>query len=420
VSEPNGTQVAALQRPTNSDKEAWKAYWKAQGQSWRTEPEIDAERQIYLTKRRAIVPNIENGVYPFKDIKLSRADVEWLLVTHENGRGPVDWSDVCQRERKGLDLRGANVGMTDLQELPLACLQCSAKWNVLSEMNQLQQNEALTILKGVNFRRTHLEGAILARVHLEQVNMSGAFLENAYLVRTHLEDATLWGAHIQGTNLTGTYLEGALLGNIVLSNEDRIGPIVVDTQWGSTNLAIVNWSQVKMLGDEHRIPKKQLAQSVGSTNLLTGYEKAVRAYRQLATALQNQGVNEDAARFAYRAQRLQRVVLRYQKKFGQYLFSLILDLLAGYGYRPGRSVVWYLVMIFGFALTYANFGHLPFFPDSLVFSLTSFHGRGFFPGLGSETSLHNPLVVLAAIEAVVGLFIEISFIATFTQRFFGK
>jgi hypothetical protein len=59
-------------------------------------------------------------------------------------------------------------------------------------------------------------------------------------------------------------------------------------------------------------------------------------------------------------------------------------------------------------------------PDAFVYSLTSFHGRGFFPGLQSQHSLHDPLVMLAAIEAVVGLFIEISFIATFTKRFFGS
>ena len=98
----------------------------------------------------------------------------------------------------------------------------------------------------------------------------------------------------------------------------------------------------------------------------------------------------------------------------------IIDLLAGYGYRPGRSVIWYLVTIFGFALAYFAIGHLPFFPDAFVFRLTSFHGRGFFPGLGSENSLHNPLVIMAAFEAVIGLLIEISFIATFTQRFFGR
>jgi hypothetical protein len=114
-------------------------------------------------------------------------------------------------------------------------------------------------------------------------------------------------------------------------------------------------------------------------------------------------------------------VLSYAvRRFGQYLFSLFLDLLAGYGYRPGRSVIWYLVTIFGFALAYFAIGHLPFFPDAFVFSLTSFHGRGFFPGLGSANTLHSPLVVIAAFEAVIGLVIEISFIATFTQRFFGR
>jgi hypothetical protein len=59
----------------------------------------------------------------------------------------------------------------------------------------------------------------------------------------------------------------------------------------------------------------------------------------------------------------------------------------------------------------------PFSPlEAAVFSLTSFHGRGFFPG---GLSLDDPVTVLAALEAVIGLFIEISFIATFTQRCFG-
>ena len=50
-------------------------------------------------------------------------------------------------------------------------------------------------------------------------------------------------------------------------------------------------------------------------------------------------------------------------------------------------------------------------------SLTAFHGRGFFataflPG--------DPQAALAAGEAVIGLLIEITFIATFTQRFFAR
>ena len=220
--------------------------------------------------------------------------------------------------------------------------------------------------------------------------------------------------------LPNTYLSG--LGNALSLGNKKYGfTSVVDIRWDDVNLAVIKWPQVKMLGDEHEAKQKMRNGNAkdGDTRIAE-YETAVRANRQLAIALQTQGLNEHAARFAYRAQKLQQVVLRRQKKFGSYLFLGFLNVLAGYGYRPGRSVFWYLVIIVGFSLAYYSFGHLPLLPDAVVFSLTSFHGRGFFPGLGNETSLHNPLVVLAAIEAVVGLFIEISFIATFTQRFFGK
>src|SRR6266487_2724816 len=120
MSEQDGRQAPALQHPTTSDPEAWKAYWTSQGQPWRTEPEIGTKRQEELAQRRAVIPNIEQGIYPFKDMKLSRADVEWLLATHENGRGPVDWSVESQRGREGLDLRGAYLQYADLRGLPLA------------------------------------------------------------------------------------------------------------------------------------------------------------------------------------------------------------------------------------------------------------------------------------------------------------
>jgi hypothetical protein len=81
----------------------------------------------------------------------------------------------------------------------------------------------------------------------------------------------------------------------------------------------------------------------------------------------------------------------------------------------------YLCVILGFALVYFKLGqgtppHLSFI-GALTFSVTSFHGRGFFPG---GVSLDDPITQIAAVEAVLGLLIEISFIATFTQRFFGS
>src|SRR4030081_3250768 len=114
MSEQDNGKVSTLQHPATDDPEAWRAYWKAQGWPWRTEPEIDAERQKYLTERRAIMPNIEQGIYPFKDVKLSRADVEWLLATQNEKYMSVKSSDNIQQKREGLDLRGAYLNKVNL------------------------------------------------------------------------------------------------------------------------------------------------------------------------------------------------------------------------------------------------------------------------------------------------------------------
>ncbi len=113
--------IQSQPRPTSPQE--WRQYWQFQGQLWRTEPEIDANRQEELNRRQAIIPDIEKGIYPFRGMKLGRADVEWLLATHENGLGPVDWSDEKSLyERKGLDLRGADLRRVNLDGLLLACM----------------------------------------------------------------------------------------------------------------------------------------------------------------------------------------------------------------------------------------------------------------------------------------------------------
>jgi len=430
-------QVSTLQRPTTDDPKAWKAYWKAQGWPWRTEPEIDTERQKYLAERRAIVPDIEKGIYPFRDIepKLTRADIEWLLATHENGRGPVDWSDVKQRKREGLDMRGTYLYQVDLSDLPLARLQAGfppieIEWSGMTEGQRTkaakllaEANFAGANLNEVNFTGSHLEGAYLCDAHMEGAYLCVAHLEEAHLAWTHLGLADFTWAYLIGTNMVGAHMEEASLNNVVLGDKQGVGPRLLDVHWEQAHLTVVDWSQVKKLGEEHQARQKKDSKGItkDKQTRLNEYREATRANQQLANALQGQGLGEEADYFAYRVQKLQRIVLRRQRKFGRYFFSIFLDLLAGYGYRPGRSVIWYLATIFVFAFAYHFLGELSLYPpDSFVFSVMSFHGRGFFPALSNETNLHNPLVMLAAFEAVVGLLIEISFIATFTQRFLGR
>jgi uncharacterized protein YjbI with pentapeptide repeats len=555
------------QQPPPGDRGAWRAWWSARGQPWRQEPEVAAERAQFLAQRRGVAPNVGQGIYPFAGQPLTRADVEWLLATHDENRGPVDWSDEALRAREGLDLRGADLRRVDLRGLPLARLHGGTAGGTDEQQEQAAirldgANLAGAQLQGAELRQAHLENADLRKAALEGANLAGAnlagadlreaqgftvdlrkarlqdadlretslvsarmqeaqcerarfgsarldganldkarfkgalmqeaslagascrgtyftktylrdaHLDAAYLLRAHLEDSQLEGAFLHGAEMRGAYLQGANLygasleGRRLAAEEAerlrqarqwrpiaatlqpadlrgafmdhgtnlrhaRLGTsdlgyvLVADVSWGGANLAVVDWSGANAvtLGDEREARRRVNADGSRKDRAtrLKDYTAAVRANRQLAVALRAQGLDEDAARFAYRAQVLQRRVALRRLRLGSYFFSLFLDGLAGYGYKPGRSVVVYLAVIFGWAAAYYFLGQTDTVTLSplgaLVFSVTSFHGRGFFPG---GLALDDPLTVLAAAEAILGLLIELSFIATFTQRFFGK
>jgi uncharacterized protein YjbI with pentapeptide repeats len=435
VSEQDERQTVVQQRPATHDQDEWKAYWKTQGQSWRTEPEIDAERQKYLAERRSITPDIKKGIYPFKDIKLSRADVEWLLATHENGRGPVDWSneshlsDESQRKRDGLDLRGADLSEENLRGLPLACMQGGLAIDKWLNATEEQRTMATVSMQKSSLYKAQLQGAVLLGAQFQKASLFMAQLQGADLGWTQLQGANLEGAQLQGASLYQAQMQGAYLCEAQLDrvnfavatlSDEKYGPArLADVIWGEINLAVVDWGLVTRLGDEKKACQKK--DSKGKTKdkqrRVDEYKQAVRANRQLAVVLRDQGLNEDAARFAYRAQILQREVLRRQGKFVQYLFSLFLDLLTGYGYKPIRSFITYALVISLFAFIYFLLGSHLAWNEAIVISMTAFHGRGFFP---AQFKPGDPQALVAAIEAFVGLLIEVTFIATLTQRLFGK
>ncbi len=419
VQPPQST--AFLQRPLPADRDGWHIYWREQNQGWRIEPEIDTERQVYLASRRAIKPGLRQGIYPFKDIKLSRADVEWLLTTHHAGRGPLFFEAPPEGPHmRGLDLRGADLRFADLHRLPLSGLRgglSAAQW---FDATLEQRGAAAVHLEGANLCRAILQGASLRSAHLEGADLSFARLENATLRDAHLEGTEIssksYGhGHLMKTVSlevlppadlhhaffdNHTSLNGSILGN------KRYGYVqVVDVQWNNVNLSQVSWELVDMLGDERKARQrtKWTGEVKDTSARLNEYQAAVRANRQLAAALQSQGLNEDATRFAYHAQALQKHVLwflmkRKGTKFSQrmralsaWLFSWFLFLLAGYGYRLWRSFLAYSLVIIGFTTIYYMLGASFKPPLSLVnalgLSMTSFHGRGFFPSVVQRFSV---------------------------------
>lgn len=230
-------------RPANTHRKEWQEYWKALGMPWREEPEIDGERQQFLSDRRMVSPNVRRGIYPFRDqtggIVLSRADLEWLLATHESDGivGPVEWSNQQHQQRSGLDLRGADLRKARLERLPLARAQLSfvlseqrtypdpitkeqESWSV-AQVGKLTVVEAElqgAYLNGLDLEEAHLEKTNLERAEISGANLSGAFIKSANLCRADLSGSTLDDARILGSIRNRTKLNHANLTNASFEN----------------------------------------------------------------------------------------------------------------------------------------------------------------------------------------------------------
>jgi uncharacterized protein YjbI with pentapeptide repeats len=372
---------------------------------------------------------LHRGVTVWNQWRQEHLDIE-LDLNEANLSGAnlegIDLSEVLLKRAnfRGTHLERASLSRTHLEEADLsrACLE-EADLSI-AHFEKVNIREAY--LEGVNLNGTHLEEAFLDGIHLEGASLEGTHLEGASLKQAHLEGTSFNRAHLEGADLREAFFNSTTkLHNVTLSNEICGSASLADIRWDGVNLAVVDWTAVRVLGDEQTAREKEThngAKKYRATKI-DEYRTAVRANHQLVVVLRDQGLNEEADHFAYQAQQLQRVVWRLQRKPLKYILSWFLDLLAGYGYKPLRSIVAYLLIVMGFAVIYYLFGqseHVSLsYWGSLVFSVTSFHGRGFLPGPG-VSNLDNPIIRLAALEAVVGLLVEISFIATFTQRFFGK
>jgi uncharacterized protein YjbI with pentapeptide repeats len=393
------------------------------------EPPDDAaptsERQAELRALREA--NVDAGKAPFAGVRIAtRGELRWILGQH-GWSGEYDGYQVkyghippgAPTERA--DLREADLTQVNLAGVHLRRADLSRARLIGSDLTGADLVDIDLTAAELGF--AHLDGAILNSANFEGAHLREATLRHADLSFANLRDARLVEADLRGARLRGAHLDsGTVLAKARLDAETELRDVV----WEGAQLAQVDWSQVPRLGDD-RLMYARRADLTTSTDGRTpgrkidAYEAAVRANRQLATALRAHGLNEHADRFAYRAQILQRRLLLRHGKLGRWLFSGFLDGLAGYGYRPGRSLIAYLLAIVGFGAVYYVLGQAigpqlsPL--GALVFSMTSFHGRGFFPG---GIAVDDPLTALAALEAFVGLVIEVSFIATFTQRFFAR
>lgn len=348
-------------------------------------------------------------------------------------------------------------------------------WSPMRPLTQLGEVEKLWDGQAIDLRQVGIFEAVLSQVDLNRANLSGALIERCAFNDANFTFSNLSSAHIGGcsfrgadfgaadlsdsditeadfrnANLQGAKLSGALIisadfrGAVLIqsrmdaatvlgdvdSRRNKVDTVqfdgksrLLDVAWNGAILAGVNWKQIHRLGDEHAIKAAK-----SQKDLVSAYHNAARAYRGLSIALRGQGLLIPASSYRLREHVLERKASFWDGKLLSWVFSWLLNFVAGYGERPVRAFFAYLAVLVGFAAAYFALGSgvlgtgthdvLSSPLAALVFSVTSFHGRGFFPG--NDFKPDSLIALLAAVEAIIGLLIEITFIATFTQRFFAR
>ena len=360
-----------------------------------------------------------------KERPLTREDV--LKLIGDNG-GTAEGLDLSGREfQKGINLRklnlrminlsGANLLEADLQETNLRRAQLQGA--CLHSAHLERANLWRTRLDGANLREARLDGANLHSAVLEKANLSAAHLETADLTNANLEEANLSSTYLRKTNLTSAYLRWTNLYNV------KIFP---DTQ-----LQHVNWGNY-ILGEERR-GKFLLAEET---------------YRQLKAWYASAGIYDISGEFTYRELTARRKAYWFSKgrtsellspdneqltkpvkkllhplkpkevlkaifprKPFQWVFSMLLNVLCGYGERPARVLISATVVVFSLAAVYYLFGGLTL-PYSLYFSVVSFVALGY--GSWAYAPPHDWVKGLGAAECVTGVFMMSLFVVTFVRK----
>ena len=199
------------------------------------------------------------------------------------------------------------------------------------------------------------------------------------------------------------------------------GPKLEGVHWGGVDLSDVDWKVLKKVDDEmmaHESTNRHVGTVKTKAEQTEHYRNAANAYRQLFVVLQSQGLNEEATRFAYQSQLMQRTVSWRERKGLRWLFSWILDLVAGYGYKPQRFFIATLAIVVFFGCIYFVLGldtptHLTIM-GAFVSSLQSLLAPDFKDLFVSVQGS------VAAVEGLFGIFIAAILIAVVTNRILNK
>jgi len=296
----------------------------------------------------------------------------------------------------GLDLSDYNLQKVDLREAHL------------EKANFTRANLSQTDMSEAHLFDAKLEGADLIGASLRNADLTHCDLRGADLTKASLNDSRLWSANMTGANLTECEMSGADLWNAKLFNVKVWHTVFKDAK----SITKRSFSKNSQLYDTAKINE-------------SGILSAEESYRDLKGYFLSNGMYNDASWAAFNEKTMERKIFK-KKKDLNYIPSLVMNILCGYGEKPYRIILSAFGAIMAFALLYAMLqsvqcssskDYVLRWSDYIYYSTITFTTVGYGDFIPRPNGFFR---LLSASEAFCGIYLTGIFIFTLARKYSAR
>ncbi len=309
----------------------------------------------------------------------------------------------------------------DLSGWKLEGLKLSNKGNIANLQNA---NFSRANLENINLTSANLEKAYFGGANLKNANLRESVLTGAYLRGAILENATLHKSCLQSADMRGTNLQNAKLWSSNLQGAKLIRANLKNAGFNEkTILHDVNLYQCQIDNSTLKFADNQLDKKVIQEKN-NDYKKAKEVYRNLKNYFIQEGMYNISGEYYYREKLMEAKCNWKDKKYFKWISNMFLNLVAGYGERPLRVLIWWVGIILGYSFIYYFYNGIyirmanninsynPKFLEALYFSIVTFTTLGF----GDFAPKPGFFQLFASFEALLGAIFMAMFIFVFVRQ----
>ncbi|MCX5679672.1 MAG: pentapeptide repeat-containing protein [Candidatus Omnitrophica bacterium] len=283
-------------------------------------------------------------------------------------------------------------------------------------------------LRGVLFEKFDFSGSDLSQADMTGSHFFDSKLKGAALIGTDLSSCDFTHCDIQDADLTKSKMSGSRLWNSDLSGANMTeADISFADFWNAKLFNIKMWHA--SLNGVRSVSKSSFSKGKGPLEECRinedGELSAEESYRDIKQLFASTGRYGDASWASFKEKTMERRILK-KKGSLEYLPSLTMNILCGYGEKPYRIILSALSCILGFAFLYRIFGAIecpaspgtqPGWMDYIYYSTITYTTVGYGDFIPKP---HSTFRMLAATEAFLGVFLAGLFVFTLARKYSAR